>query len=180
MLFRSPLVQEARKYKSAEEFIKAQQFKKIIAENPMTDSYHTGIRNASDIKTFEETLSDSESFVNPDFTKDMAEKALKSGEITIYSSKPLNKSISQFVTPSKMMASDYAGNRNIYSKKVNINDVAWINGDEGNFVGKSQLTDIWNKAQEKKETKITGKRISTLEKEISSIYKKSGKAEEKF
>ncbi len=29
-------------------------------------------------------------------------------------------------------------------------------------------------------TKITGKRIPTLEKEISSIYKKSGKAEEMF
>lgn len=171
-----PLVQEARKYKSAEEFIKAQQFKKIIAENPMTDSYHTGIRNASDIKTFEETLSDSESFVNPDFTKDMAEKALKSGEITIYSSKPLNKSISQFVTPSKMMASDYAGNRNIYSKKVNINDVAWISGDEGNFVGKSQLTDIWNKAQEKSTTK---KQAPTIKKPTTKKKVKEVKPTEK-
>lgn len=141
-----PLTQEARKYKSAEEFVKGQQFKKITTENPMTDSYHTGIRAASDIKTFKETLSDAESFVNPDFTREMAEKALKNGEITIYSSKPLDKSISQFVTPSKMMASDYAGNGKVYSKKVNVNDIAWINGDEGNFVGKSQLTDIYNQA----------------------------------
>ena len=140
------LAAEARKYKSAEEFVKAQQFKKISAENPMIDTYHTGIRNISDIKTFKETLSDPESFVNPDFTKEMAKKAFESGEIMVYSSKPLDKSLSQFVTPSKMMASDYAGSGEVYSKKVNVNDVAWISGDEGNLVGKSQLTDIWNQA----------------------------------
>ena len=76
----------------------------------------------------------------------MAKKAFESGEIMVYSSKPLDKSLSQFVTPSKMMASDYAGSGEVYSKKVNVNDVAWISGDEGNLVGKSQLTDIWNQA----------------------------------
>lgn len=141
-----PLIAEARKYKSAEEFVKAQQLKKISMENPMLDSYHTGIRNISDIKMFKETLNDPESFVNPDFTREMAENALKSGEITIYSSKPLNNAVSQFATPSKMMASDYAGNGKVYSRKVDVNDIAWISGDEGNFVGKSQLTDIWNQA----------------------------------
>lgn len=143
-----PLIQEARKYKSAEEFVKAQQFKKISMENPMIDSYHLGIRDVSDIKSYKEALNDPESFVYPDFTKGMAEKAMRSGEITIYSSKPLDKSLSQFVTPSKMMASDYAGNGKVYSKKVSIDDIAWINGDEGNFVGTSQLTDIWNKANQ--------------------------------
>jgi len=149
----NPLTAEARKYKSAEEFVKAQQFKKISTENPMTDSYHTGIRSASDIKTFKETLLDEESFSNPDFTKKMAEQALKIGEVTVYSSKPLDKSMSQFVTPSKMMASDYAGNGNVYSKKVSVDDVAWINGDEGNFVGKSQLTDIYNQSRSTPEVK---------------------------
>lgn len=142
-----PLVTEARKYKSAEEFVKAQQLRKISLENPMTDTYHTGIKDISDIKTFKEALDDPESFVNPDFTRKMAEDVLKSGEITIYSSKPLDSAVSQFITPSKMMASDYAGNGKVYSKKVNVNDIAWINGDEGNYVGKSQLTDIWNQAQ---------------------------------
>lgn len=145
----SPLIAEAKKYKTAESFVKAQQFKKISMENPMSDSYHTGIRSASDINTFKEVLNDSESFVNPDFTREMAEKASKSGEITIYSSKPLDESISQFVTPSKMMAGDYAGSGKVYSKKVNVNDVAWISGDEGNFVGKSQLLDIYKKAHGK-------------------------------
>ena len=57
---------------------------------------------------------------------------------------------------------------------------AFYKVDNGNRVtdvyveapSKSQLTDIWNKAQEKKKQKLLEKRIPTLEKEISSIYKK--------
>ncbi len=117
----------------------------------MTDDYHTGIRFVDDIKTLKETLNDPESFVYPDFSKKMADKAIKDGKITIYSSKPLDKTAGQFISPSKMNASDYAGGGKIYSKTVNIDEVAWINGDEGQLVGKtkSQLTEIWNKANKK-------------------------------
>lgn len=148
-----PLVEEARKYKSAEEFVKARgkeiQFEKINKLNPMTDDYHTGIRSVGDIKTLQETLDDVESFAYPDFSKEMAETAIRNGKVTIYSSKPLDKEVAQFVSPSKMNASDYAGGGTVYSKAVDVDDVAWINGDEGQLIGNqnSQLTDIWNKAQ---------------------------------
>jgi hypothetical protein len=114
---------------------KAEQLAKIQKLNPMTDSYHTGIRSTSDIKTYNEAFNDPESFAYPDFTKEMAAKSLNDGKITIYSSKPLNENSAQFVTPSKMGASDYAGGGKVYSKVVNHDEVAWINGDEGQLVG---------------------------------------------
>ena len=143
------LLAEARKYGSAEEFLKSKQLDFINKNNPMTDQYHTGIRSTNDIKTFKETLNDPESFVYPDFSKTQAEKAVKNGKITIYSSKPLSDTSAQFVTPSKMNASDYAGGGKIYSKEVNIDDVSWISGDEGQYTGniKSQLTSLYNQAK---------------------------------
>lgn len=51
---------------------KAAQFEIILQNNPATDSYHTWIRSARDIKTFEETLSDEDwsdgSDFDPDYT----------------------------------------------------------------------------------------------------------------
>ena len=102
--------------------------------NPMRDTYHTGIRTIKDIKTFKEAVEDEESFGYPDFSKADGLLALKSGKITIYSSHPIKQGT--FVTPSKSMAHDYAGNKEVYSKKVKINDVAWINLDEGQFAQK--------------------------------------------
>ena len=107
------------------------QFEIIQKTNPMRDDYHTGIRKASDIKTAEEAFKDDESFAYPDFTEDDAAIALRTGRITIYSSKPIEQG--GFVSPSKMMAQDYAGSGKIYSKTVNLEDIAWINGDEGQF-----------------------------------------------
>jgi len=60
----------------------------------------------------------------------MANEAIKKGKITIYSSKPLDKNTAQFVTPSQMQAKDYAGNQKIYSKVVDLDDVARVNADE--------------------------------------------------
>ena len=110
---------------------KQKQFDIINKSNPMTDDYHTGIRSVNDIKTFEEAMKDSESFVYGDFDINDAQKALENGKVTVYSSKPIEQG--GFVSTSQNMAKDYAGNGKIYSKKVNLEDVAWLNGDEGQY-----------------------------------------------
>ena len=111
--------------------LKSKQLEVIKNANPMTDNYHVGIRSAADIKTFEEAMKDGESFFYGDFDITDAEKALKSGEITVYSSKPIEQG--GFVSTSQNMARDYAGGGKVYSKKVKLDDVAWINGDEGQY-----------------------------------------------
>ena len=109
------------------------QFKIIQNTNPMLDDYHTGIRSPKDIKTFDEVINDEESFVWGDFSKEDAQKALKDGKITIYSSYPIENGT--FVSTSKVQAEDYAGGRGnkIYSQEVPLEEVAWINGDEGQY-----------------------------------------------
>lgn len=119
---------------SAQEYtIKANQLKVILETNPAKDDIHTWIRSIFDIKTFEEAMKDEESFSYPDFTKNDAERALKENKITIYSSNQIGQGV--FITPSKMQAQDYAGNKKIYSKEINFNEVAWINADEGQYTG---------------------------------------------
>jgi len=123
--------------------IKEKQFEIIRRVNPMRDDYHVGIRTVDDIKTYQECLDTSPTqdeeigqFVYPDWTKEQAEYAFKTGEITVYSSYVIKPGV--FVTPSKIMASEYAENGKIYSVTVPIEgeEVAWINGDEGIYVGK--------------------------------------------
>lgn len=114
---------------------KEQQFKIISKSNPMLDDYHTGIRSVNDIKTateaFRTKIDLDDDYVYPDFTRADGEKALKTGKITVYSSKDIKNG--NFVSTSRMMAEDYAGGGKIFSKTVNINDVAWINSGEGQF-----------------------------------------------
>ena len=105
------------------------QFEIIQEFNPMRDDYHTGIRKASEIKTPQEAFSEESGY--PDFTKEDMKKALEKGTVTIYSSKPISQG--GFVSPSKMMAQDYAGSGKVYSMEVNINDVAWIDSAEGQY-----------------------------------------------
>lgn len=112
---------------------KTRQFEIISKHNPMRDDIHTGIRSANEIKTFEETFNDTDSFMYPDFQISDAETALARNKITIYSSKQIE--LGTFVTPSKMNARDYAGDGKIYSKEVNPSEVAWINADEGQYTG---------------------------------------------
>lgn len=110
------------------------QFEKIQASNPMRDDVHTGIRSVDDIKSFKQAMTDSGFFkdnATPDFTVKDAKAAQKSGFITIYSSKPIE--MGAFVTPSKMEAESYAGGGQVYSQKVKIEDVAWIDGIEGQY-----------------------------------------------
>ena len=113
----------------------------ILKTNPMLDDYHTGIRKVEDIKTLGESVEEARSEAGkygddewsayPDITNDMLQNALETGEITIYSSKPIKNGV--FVTPSYMQASDYAGGGNVYEKTVPLTDVAWINTDEGQY-----------------------------------------------
>lgn len=103
------------------------QFDVIQQSNPMTDDVHTGIRSAEDIKTFDEANEEFDG--TPDYTEADMQKAKSSGKVTVYSSYPIENGV--FVSPSKMMAQDYAGNGKVYTKEVSTNDVAWIDSTEG-------------------------------------------------
>ena len=93
---------------------KQKQLNIIQENNKMQDDYHTGIRNIEDIKTFEEAIHDNESFVYGDYSFEDAQKDLERGKVTVYSSKPITQG--GFVSTSKNMAQDYAGNANINQK----------------------------------------------------------------
>ena len=104
----------------------------IKKTNPMQDEYHTGIRKKSDIQTFEEAYKNKErddSLVYPDFTEKDVKEAIKNGYITVYSSNDIKNG--SFVSTSKMMAQDYAGDGKVKMMKVELDDIAWINLDEG-------------------------------------------------
>ena len=75
---------------------KVEQYKIIQQYNPMHDDYHTGIRKPSDIKTWQEAINEADdvgAFSWGDFSKADAEKALKSGKVTIYSSYPIKQGV---------------------------------------------------------------------------------------
>jgi len=122
---------EVKETKTTETQNKQKQFEIIRETNPMHDEQHVGIRSATDIKNWKEAMQDDESFVYGDFSIEDAQKALQEGKVTVYSSKPIENGI--FVSTSKNMASDYAGGGKIYSKNVPLEEVAWINGDEGQY-----------------------------------------------
>lgn len=129
--------------KNASNNHKSQQLDIINNSNPMQDDYHTGIRSTDDIKTFREAFDEAKTEAEeggwpeyasyPDITNDMVEEALNTNEITIYSSNDIKDGV--FVTPSYEQALEYAGNDStkVKSKKVNLDDVAWINLDEGQY-----------------------------------------------
>lgn len=114
---------------------KQKQLDIIKKNNPVNDDYHTWIRNVEDIKTLEETINDSDwnDYVeyNPDLSRKDIENAIDSGKIIVYSSYPIKQGI--FVSPSKMEAESYSSNGKIYSKEVNISDVAWIDPTQGQY-----------------------------------------------
>ncbi len=114
---------------------KQKQLDIIKNNNPVNDDYHTWIRSVEDIKTLEETINDSDwsdyDEYNPDLSRQDIENAIDSGKITVYSSYPIKQGI--FVSPSKMEAESYSSNGKVYSKEVNINDVAWIDPTQGQY-----------------------------------------------
>lgn len=142
---------------------KQKQLDIILENNQMLDDYHTGIRTIDDIKTFDEVVDDDESFVWGDFSQEDAKKALEKGSITIYSSYPIENGV--FVSTSRNQARDYAGNNKIYSKEVTLNEVAWINGDEGQY---AKVQDEAN--QSSKQVDNQGR---TLTKEQQEFFKDS-------
>ncbi len=114
-----------------------QQFEIINKYNPAPNSYQTWIRGAAEIKSFEETLKDSdfegwktEGF-DESYSARNAEFALKSGKITVYSSHPIKQGV--FVTPSPMEAKSYSADGKIYSKEVFLDEVAWIDPTQGQY-----------------------------------------------
>lgn len=120
--------------KAVKPLTKAQKAERIIKSNPMVDDYHTGIRNADDILDFNEArqftlddIGDVSSY--PDVTQEILDNAAKTRKIRLYSSRPF--SVGSFVSPSKMQAKDYAGKGKIYEGVFDIDDIAWLNADEG-------------------------------------------------
>ena len=117
--------------------LKQKQLDIILNSNPAGNETATWIRKIDDIKTFEETLQDSdwadylEDGFDPDYTSDMVKEALNSGKITVYSSYPIEQGI--FVTPSRMEAESYSGIGKVYSKEVSLKDVAWIDPTQGQY-----------------------------------------------
>ena len=103
---------------------KQKQFEIINNTNPMLNSYQVGIRSVNDIKTFDEaiqvTLNEGytlDDLAYPDMSEEMINEALRTGKITVYSSKQIKNG--NFVTPSFIQAQEYAGGRGnkVYSKK---------------------------------------------------------------
>ena len=126
---------------------KEQQLSIINDTNPMLDDYHTGIRKVEDIKTFEEAMAEAKADFDeygyyssyPDTPNSVLENALKTGKITVYSSKPISNG--NFVTTSKMCASDYAGGGKVFSATLPTSDIAWINVEEGQVARLNKLNE---------------------------------------
>ena len=116
---------------------KAAQLATIERNNPFDPELgaHTWIRSAEDILTYREAI---DSFggvddVTPDFRASDVQRALDSGYMTVYSSYPIE--LGTFVTPSRMEAQNYAGDGRIYSKRVPLDDVAWLDEVQGQYTG---------------------------------------------
>lgn len=137
----SVIVRSPRIAYGERERTKQLQFSIINRTNPMMDDYHTGIRSADDISTWDEAVRNAardareggweELSSYPDVSNETIMRARRTGRIVVYSSRPIEDG--NFVTPSRMQAQDYAGGGRIYSKEVAVDDVAWINVDEGQF-----------------------------------------------
>lgn len=126
---------EGISFRITEEERKQKQLEIIQESNPAEDDYHTWIRSTDDIKSFEEAL-DAPGYadfkgedLDPSYTWDMVEEALRSGVITVYSSKPIENGA--FVTPSSMEAESYAGNGEVYEATLPLQDIAWIDPTQG-------------------------------------------------
>lgn len=128
------------------ESVKQKQLEIINSTNPAPNTFQTWIRKTDDIRTWDEVLElDDEregQFVWGDFSRADAEQAKKDGTITVYSSYPIKNGV--FVSTSRIQAQEYAGGRNgrVYSKTIPLTEVAWINGDEGQYAKVSNGEDV--------------------------------------
>jgi hypothetical protein len=114
---------------------KQKQLEIINKEKPAPNDYSTWIRNIDDIKTADEAFANAkeDGAMYPDFSEKDMQNALDSGEVTVYSSYPIKNGV--FVSPSKMNAQEYAGGKGgkLYSQKVKVEDIAWIDEGEGQY-----------------------------------------------
>jgi hypothetical protein len=123
--------------------LKQKQLEIIFDANPAPDEYHTWIRTVDDILTFEEALNSPDyiDYRGEDFDESypyyIAEDALKTGKIKVYSSYKIEPGV--FVTPSRLEAMSYSGSKNIFSKEINLIDVAWIDPTQGIYTGQVNL-----------------------------------------
>lgn len=119
------------------EVLKEAQLELISRSNPVDGDVSVWIRDADDILTFEEAMTEDE-LIDPDFTEDDVEECLRTGEVTVYSSKPIVNG--NFVSPSKMEASAYSGNGYIYCAEVKLTDVAWIDCTQGQVATNNSIS----------------------------------------
>ena len=143
---------------------------KIVKDNnPVGDDYHAWIRGENDIKTFKQAYDDDGGGdLAPDFTEAMAKKAIDSGEITVYSSKPIKAG--SFVTPSKMEAKSYAGSGKIYEEKLNLNDISWIDALQGQVTRNKDIHPYETFDVNPNETIISKDGMINLSKELDKKY----------
>lgn len=95
---------------------KQKQFELILRMNP-----DTTVKNADEIKTFEEVLK--EGNVEPD---KRIQAALKTGEIMVYGERPIVNC--NLVTTSKEEAKSF---KKVYTERVLLEDIAWIDYQHG-------------------------------------------------
>lgn len=116
---------------------KAEQLAVIEQSNPFDAALgaHTWIRGTEDILTYREAIDNFGGVddVTPDFRAGDVQRALDSGYVTVYSSYPITQGT--FVTPSYMEAQNYAGDKHVYSKRVPLDDVAWLDEVQGQYTG---------------------------------------------
>lgn len=155
-----------------EKSLKSKQLEVINKNNAAPDDYHTWIRSKDDIKTFDEAFFEDGEYsgFDLDFTENMAKESKKTGKVTVYSSYPIEDGV--FVSPSKLEASQYAGGdeNKLYSKEVNINDVAWIDGAEGQYakVENKQIQDEISPIVTENPQKNSAKTLKSTEKTLNT------------
>ena len=108
---------------------KEKQLQIILSCNPAEDDLHTWIRSTDDILTFDEAFGEVDYDPTPDFTRKNISEAMRTGKITVYSSKPIVNG--NFVSPSKLEAASYSGDETIYTAKIEVSAVAWIDDTQG-------------------------------------------------
>lgn len=135
--FLNTLGQEDAKYSLRIEDRKKEQFEIINESNRMRNDSRAGILNADNILSFREAIDIAKADNNgkissyPDVPNSVFDKAMRSGFITVYGSEPIENGV--FVTPSMIGARMDSDDGKVFSKVVSINDVAWLNSDEGQF-----------------------------------------------
>lgn len=122
------------------EEMKARQLAALLEANPMRDDYHTGVRTLSDVLTFAEAL-DFDGYeegddIAPDYSGEMVQEAQRSGFVTVFSSYPIGPGV--FVSPSHMEAQSYAGGGKVYSERVPLEFVAWLDSIQGQYTGDTE------------------------------------------